>query len=93
MYGDVDIEVERVIDKEDYTTYIYLPIRSTIKTVAKVFIPKGEEGATSANIDEYVRAFSFVWGSVAKSFKVYLKLESQNVVFECFCVLDFDQDF
>ena len=41
MYGDVDIEVERVIDKEDCTTYIYLPMRSTIKTVTKVFMPKG----------------------------------------------------
>lgn len=40
MYGDVDIEIERVINQDCTitTTHIYLPMRSTIKTVAKVFL-------------------------------------------------------
>ena len=42
MYGDADIEIERVTeegadgDNTTKTTHVYLPMRSTIKTVAKV---------------------------------------------------------
>ena len=39
MYSHVDIEIERVINRQDRkttTTYVYLPMRSIVKTVAKV---------------------------------------------------------